>query len=123
MPSPPTSPSPKEPLQPWLHRLRAWWLDPRRALRPLLVPDDAPLDLSLVGRMLWHAALVGVAAGLMGAAFFAALEWMQDLLLEGLAGYRILRAAGEHDPRPLEAPFRPWLLRPEERRGGKGARA
>src|SRR5690606_41500864 len=66
------------PLQPWLHRLRAWWLDPRRALRPLLVPDDAPLDLSLVGRMLWHAALVGVAAGLMGAAFFAALEWMQD---------------------------------------------
>ena len=60
--------------------------------------------------MLWHAALVGVAAGLMGAAFFAALEWMQDLLLEGLAGYRILRAAGEHDPSPLEAPFRPWLL-------------
>lgn len=110
MPSPPSPPPSDLPLQPWLRRVRAWWLDPKRALRPLLVPDDAPLDLSLVGRMLWHAALVGMAAGLMGAGFFAALEWMQDVLLEGLAGYHILRAAGEHDPSPIQAPFRPWLL-------------
>jgi len=89
---------------------KAWWQDPKRLLRPLLLPEDAPLDLSLVGRMLWHAALVGIAAGLVGAAFFAALEWMQDVVLEGLAGYRILRAAGEHLPEGDLPEFRPWLL-------------
>ena len=45
--------------------------------------------------MLLHAAIVGVAAGLMGAAFFAALEVVQRLILEDLGGYRPLRAHGE----------------------------
>ena len=54
-----------------------------------------PLDLRLVGRTLLHAALVGLAAGLVGAAFFAALEYTQSLLLEGLGGYSPLRANGE----------------------------
>ena len=45
--------------------------------------------------MLFHAAIVGVAAGLMGAAFFAALEVVQRLVLEDLGGYRPLRAHGE----------------------------
>ena len=57
--------------------------------------------------MLLHAAIVGVAAGLMGAAFFAALEVVQRLILEDLGGYRPLRAHGETflaeltEPRPL----------------------
>ena len=48
--------------------------------------------------MLFHAAIVGVAAGLMGAAFFAALELVQRLVLEDLGGYRPLRAHGRDVP-------------------------
>lgn len=53
------------------------------------------LDLRIVGRVLVHAALVGVACGAIGALFFAALEYGQRLLLEDLGGYVPLRAAGE----------------------------
>jgi CIC family chloride channel protein len=85
-----------------------------RALREalaLLLVDAAPLDLRLLGRTLWHAALVGTLAGLLGAAFFAGLEIVQRLLLEGLAGLEPLRAAGEKVlPRAVSAPLRPWLL-------------
>jgi CIC family chloride channel protein len=71
-----------------------------------------PVDLRIVGRTLIHAALVGVVAGLMGAAFFAALEIVQRFLLEYLAGYRILRASGETFMPELDAlrPFRWWML-------------
>jgi chloride channel protein, CIC family len=54
-----------------------------------------PLDLRLLGRTLLHAALVGVAAGLIGAGFFAGLEYTQNLLLGHLGGYTPLRAHGE----------------------------
>ncbi len=54
-----------------------------------------PVDLRLLGRTLLHAALVGVGAGLVGAAFFAGLEYTQDLLLGHLGGYAPLRAHGE----------------------------
>jgi CIC family chloride channel protein len=80
-------------------------------LRALLRPSDEPFALQLLGRTLLHAALVGAAAGLAGAAFLAALEYAQRLVLEDLAGYVILRAHGETfvgAPRPT--PFRPWLL-------------
>lgn len=107
---PPPPPGTSSTLRRGLARLGAWWRDPKRLLRPLLLPEDAPLDLSLVGRMLGHAVLVGLAAGLVGAGFFASLEWLQDVLLEGLAGYRILRAAGEHAPAGDLPVFRPWLL-------------
>ena len=60
-----------------------------------ILKEAAPADLRIVGRMLLHAAIVGVAAGLMGAAFFAALEVVQRLVLEDLGGYRPLRAHGE----------------------------
>ncbi|HWM87891.1 MAG TPA: chloride channel protein [Kofleriaceae bacterium] len=79
---------------------------------PLLFAETAPLDLRLVGRTLLRAALVGAAAGLAGAAFFAGLEYLQLFLLEYLVGYEPLRAEGEtfvdgviHQPI-----FRPWLL-------------
>jgi len=52
-----------------------------------------PVDLRLLGRTLLHAALVGVGAGLVGAAFFAGLEYTQDLLLGHLGGYAPLRSA------------------------------
>jgi len=54
-----------------------------------------PLDLRILGRTLVQAALVGLAAGLVGAAFFAGLEYTQALLLERWAGYVPLRAHGE----------------------------
>ena len=61
----------------------------------LLRSQSAPLDLQIVGRTLFHALIVGAAAGVVGAGFFAALEYLQRVLLEDLAGYHILRAHGE----------------------------
>ena len=85
-----------------------------RALRAGLAwvaPLAAPLDLRLLGRTLLHAAVLGGLAGAVGAAFFAALEVGQRLLLTGLAGYVPLRAAGESLLGELEpGAFRPWLL-------------
>ena len=49
----------------------------------------------ILGRTLLHTAVVGFAAGLLGAAFFAALEYTQTFLLERVAGYAPLRAHGE----------------------------
>jgi CIC family chloride channel protein len=77
-----------------------------------ILKEATPVDLRLVGRTLIHAAIVGVVAGLMGAAFFAGLEVVQRLLLEQLAGYRILRASGETFIAGVDQgrPFRWWLL-------------
>ncbi|HET6147398.1 MAG TPA: chloride channel protein [Polyangia bacterium] len=77
-----------------------------------MLRDAAPLDLRIIGRTLLHAALVGAAAGLMGAAFFAGLEILQRILLEDLGGYHALRAHGETFlPEAAEGRlFRPWLL-------------
>jgi len=92
-----------------LDRLRA-----RKAQQALhsILSDASGVDLTIIGRTLLHAALVGVAAGLVGAAFFAGLEYLQRVLLEDLGGYHPLRAAGENFlgvPR-VEHHFRPWLL-------------
>ncbi|HEY0840763.1 MAG TPA: chloride channel protein [Vulgatibacter sp.] len=90
----------------------ARWLRGRNLERlPGLLTDSVPLDLRLVGRTLLHAALVGLAAGLAGAAFLASLEAAQRFLVEGLAGYRPLRAHGEHffGEGPMVS-FRPWVL-------------
>jgi CIC family chloride channel protein len=75
----------------------------------LLVPEG-PLELRIVGRVLLHAALVGLAAGVLGTAFLLALEHGQQLLLEGFAGLELLRARGEGNAPAAPGPFRPWLL-------------
>jgi CIC family chloride channel protein len=94
-----------------LHRFRLWWSGRDGGLLPIIFAETAPLDLRIVGRMLLHAALVGVAAGLVGAAFFGALEYVQRLLLEDMAGYAVLRAHGESfAARPGTRHFRAWLL-------------
>ncbi len=53
--------------------------------------QSTPLDLRIVGRTLLHAALVGVAAGLVGAAVFAASEYVPVRApvsaLEGFSGH------------------------------------
>ena len=66
----------------------------RRFLAPLL-DAAAPIDLRILGRTLLHAAVVGLGAGIIGAAFFVGLEVVQRLLLEDICGYIPLRAAGE----------------------------
>jgi CIC family chloride channel protein len=77
-----------------------------------ILRDATPPELRVVGRTLYHAAMVGAAAGLMGAAFFAALELIQRLLLEDLGGYRPLRASGETFLPEIGhlGHFRPWLV-------------
>jgi CIC family chloride channel protein len=77
-----------------------------------ILKEATPVDLRIVGRTLLHAALVGIVAGLMGAAFFAALEIVQRFFLEYVVGYRILRASGETFMGELDQgrPFRWWLL-------------
>ena len=88
---------------PWrgLTRALSRWVDAAgstgRALQgglSLLVPE-APLELRIAGRVLLHAAVVGLLAGVVGAAFFAALELGQHLLLHGLARVEPARARGE----------------------------
>jgi hypothetical protein len=75
-----------------------------------------PLDLRLLGRTLLHAALVGLAAGLVGAGFFAGLEYTQNVLLGHFGGYTPLRAHGEslvgEGPAAALRPFVVMLLPP-----------
>ena len=76
-----------------------------------LAARRSPLAFQILGRTLLHAALVGVAAGLAGSLFFAGVELVQRLVLEGAAGYVPLRAAGERvTSGESETPFRPWLI-------------
>jgi CIC family chloride channel protein len=83
-----------------------------RALQRLIQGTRAPIEFQILGRVLLHAALVGAAAGLMGSAFFAAVEAIQRVCLEGWTGYIPLRAGGEQLLGEMEKqpPFRPWLL-------------
>jgi CIC family chloride channel protein len=82
------------------------------ALRRLLVAARTPVQFQMLGRMLLHAALVGAAAGLLGSLFFAGVEAIQRVCLEGWTGYAPLRAGGERIfGEAGETPvFRPWIL-------------
>ncbi len=86
-------------------------LRPVRGLVNILTPNDQPLELQIVGRTLFHAALVGLGAGILGCAFFAGSEVVQNILLEQVAGYDPLRAAGEKAIGGAASPHtRLWLL-------------
>src|ERR1700690_1294743 len=89
----------------------SWRAGLQRRVLGALSLESAPIDLRIVGRTVLYAAFVGVGAGLVGAAFFGGLEWVQHLLLERAAGYEPLRAAGEHiGTGDSSRVFRPWLL-------------
>jgi CIC family chloride channel protein len=84
-----------------------------QALRLVLDTARAPIEFQILGRALLHAALVGAAAGLVGSLFFAAVEAVQRICLEGWTGYLPLRAGGEHvlsDEASTSPTFHPWLL-------------
>ena len=92
-------------------KVTLWWQTQHRSILPLLFSDRATIDLRFVGRILFHAALVGIAAGLLGAAFFRAIEYVQQHLLVDLAGYVPLRAHGEIGVESgTVVRFRPWVL-------------
>jgi CIC family chloride channel protein len=82
------------------------------ALRRLLDAARAPIEFQILGRVLLHAALVGAAAGLLGSLFFAGVEAVQRVCLEGWTGYLPLRAGGERilGEMTTTPTFRPWLL-------------
>jgi CIC family chloride channel protein len=85
-------------------------LKPVRSLFALLVPEEPPLELQIVGRTLLHAALVGLLAGVVGSAFLGTLEWVAHWLLEDGCGYTPLRAAGEISHEATDTPLRWYLL-------------
>lgn len=84
----------------------------QRGALAAVLSEQAPLDLRFVGTTLLQAALVGLGCGLLGAGLFAALEFGERLILEGLTGYVPLRAHGESFAAAEEAAhtFRPWVL-------------
>ena len=68
----------------------------------------APLTLQLLGRFLLHAAAVGAAVGAVSVLFVEGVELVQYIMLERVAGYVPLRAAGEGPAMPHEGvTFRP----------------
>ena len=82
-----------------------------RAIPRLLLKQAERLDLGVVGRSLFDGVLLGLAAGMAGAAMFAGFEYSQRGVLEELAGYVPLRADGETFAAGEGAhTFRPWLL-------------
>jgi CIC family chloride channel protein len=94
---------------------------PFRPERPEVRPDRSllgffgavapPLDVQILGRTLLHTVLVGVAAGLVGAAFFAGLEHAQFYFLDRWAGFSPLRAHGERIiAEHAASPFHPWMI-------------
>jgi CIC family chloride channel protein len=83
---------------------------PQRSFLAALL-QQSPLDLPILGRTLWHAAVVGLAAGVCGVIFFGALEYVQLYVLETLTGYQPLRAHGETFVHAAPgSDFRPWLV-------------
>ncbi len=91
-----------------LERLRRRWSASR--LNALLASSTGPLELGIFSRSLLLAVGLGVAAGLVGAAFNASTDALREVLLVKLAGARLLRAAGEPGPAGTAPSAVPWLL-------------
>lgn len=88
------------------NRARSEW-----SFRAIFWTVAPPLDMQILGRTLFHTALVGLAAGFSGAIFFAGLEFAQRFFLDSLAGFSPLRAHGEKIvAEQVSAVFRPWLI-------------
>ena len=90
---------------------------PQPALRRLTALLDQGFSvrgaptLQMLGRVLLHAAVVGAAVGIASLVFVYSLDITQHFVLERLAGYLPLRAAGEVEAIPSSGVvFRPWLL-------------
>ncbi|HQR29859.1 MAG TPA: chloride channel protein, partial [Anaeromyxobacteraceae bacterium] len=76
----------------------------------LIRSGAGPLELGMFSRTLLLAAGVGIAAGLVGAAFVASVDLGTHLVLERLAGADLLRASGETAREALRTGRVPWFL-------------
>lgn len=70
------------------------------------------LDVVSLWRWAWLSMLVGAVVGLAACAFYYGLEWVQEILLYGLAGFNPPLPGGEGMPphRPSSSAERTWLL-------------
>ncbi len=86
-------------------------LERGRGLLRSVMAEAVPGSFEDLGKVLLHAALVGLAAGVMALIFLGGLELVERGCMQMLAGYKPLRAQGEA---LLEGAatgsFRPWVL-------------
>jgi chloride channel protein, CIC family len=92
----------------WFDRLRRNRMT--ATIGVLLRQGSGPLEFGIFSRALLLAMAVGVVAGLVGAAFVAAVEVGSEFLLERLAGTVLVRAAGEAAASHAPRPGFPWVL-------------
>lgn len=68
---------------------------PVRSLLNVVMGEEPPLDLRLVGRTVLEAIVVGLTVGAIGCLMLVALEFIETLVLENLLKYPHVRAVGE----------------------------
>ncbi len=83
---------------------------PVRSLLGVIVGEEPPLELQLVGRLLLQAIAVGLTVGAAGCLLLVALEHIEVLLLDQAAGYARLRATGEGGEVIAAGGERLWLI-------------
>jgi chloride channel protein, CIC family len=85
---------------------------PVRSLLGVIVGEEPPLELQLLGRVVLHSIIVGLTVGLVGWVFLLSLDAVEDVVLDRAALYPRIRAAGVHAERLTDAPgaARMWLL-------------
>ncbi len=83
---------------------------PVRSLMAVLVGDEPPLELQLVGRVVLHAIVVGLTVGAAGCLLLLGLDFVEALVLDHGARYPLLRAAGERAPSISDGQPRLWLI-------------
>jgi len=85
---------------------------PVRSLLGVVMGDEPPLELQLVGRVVLHTIVVGLTVGLAGWFFLESLDAVEHLLLDRAALYPRVGAVGIHTAHPSGAPGaeRLWLL-------------
>lgn len=88
-------PSPPRGLGRSLETAAALVLRPMRSLLSVVMGEEPPLDLRLVGRTVLEAIVVGLTVGAAGCLMLLALEFVETLVLEHLLAYPHLRAVGE----------------------------
>jgi CIC family chloride channel protein len=78
-------------------------LRPMRSLMRVVMGEEPPLDLRLVGRTVLEAIVVGLLVGAAGCLMLLALEFVETLVLEHLLAYPHVRAVGESSAPFLDA--------------------
>jgi len=81
-----------------------------RAMLSVVVGDEPPLELQLVGRTVLHAIVVGLTVGAVGCAFLVALEHVEGFLLGDLGHYARPHAVGEGGRHAGAGEARLWVI-------------